>query len=215
MRIENRVISRKYTNSKGIGKERVRNRVNNLILRSKVDNPLILTLPGEYWIWEKSLLSVLPSAKFVGVERDSRIVKNTVLNSVDIITSISAIYNEPLSNILHSSLENSFSHIIMDYCCTINTVIDEISYTIDNNLVMRDGIISITLSKMNIQPNTIINDVASRLPADILGFVGSESSVATKLLISDIIINNPEYILIDVLEYRDTSAMIVFIIKRN
>ena len=213
-RIEDRVISRKYKNSTGENKNKVRRRVNNYILESDIEYPLILSLPGEHWTWERELLNLIPSARFIGVEQDSNISYKATLNSVNIISSIVAVYNETLSKVLNSSPTNSLSHIIMDYCCTINSVVDEINYTLANDIVVKNGIIAITLSKINIQPNTLIRSVSNSIPRNVLQFEGSNSTVATKLIMSHIIINNLNYKLIDVIEYYDTSAMIVFVVKR-
>lgn len=212
--IENRTLSRTYKNTNGKGKQRIREIVNNYITKSNIDCPLILTLPGEYWIWERELLKTLPSARFIGVEQDGDVSHRATLNSTDIISNVDAVYNETLSRVLQSSLPNSLSHIIMDYCCTINSVVDEIEYTLSNDIVVKNGVIAITLSKTNIARNTLMKSVANSIPRNILQIEGSNSTVATKLIMSHIIINSLNYKLIDVIEYYDTSAMIVFVIKR-
>jgi hypothetical protein len=136
------------------------------------------------------------------------------LNSIDIISNVVAVYNETLSRVLQSFSSNSLSHIIMDYCCTINSVVDEIEYTLANDIVVKNGIIAITLSKTNIARNTLMKFVSNSIPRNVIQIEGSNSTVATKLIMSHIIINNLNYKLIDVIEYYDTSAMIVFIVKR-
>jgi len=212
--IENRTLNRTYKNTKGKSKQRVRGIVNNYILESNIENPLILSLPGEYWVWERELLKIVPSARFIGVEQDGDISYKATLNSIDIISNVVAVYNETLSRVLQSFSSNSLSHIIMDYCCTINSVVDEIEYTLANDIVVKNGIIAITLSKTNIARNTLMKFVSNSIPRNVIQIEGSNSTVATKLIMSHIIINNLNYKLIDVIEYYDTSAMIVFIVKR-
>jgi len=212
--IENRTLNRTYKNTKGKSKQRVRGTVNNYILESNIENPLILSLPGEYWVWERELLKIVPSARFIGVEQDGDISYKATLNSIDIISNVVAVYNETLSRVLQSFSSNSLSHIIMDYCCTINSVVDEIEYTLANDIVVKNGIIAITLSKTNIARNTLMKFVSNSIPRNVIQIEGSNSTVATKLIMSHIIINNLNYKLIDVIEYYDTSAMIVFIVKR-
>ena len=212
--IENRTLNRTYKNTKGKSKQRVRGIVNNYILESNIENPLILSLPGEYWVWERELLKIVSSARFIGVEQDGDISYKATLNSIDIISNVVAVYNETLSRVLQSFSSNSLSHIIMDYCCTINSVVDEIEYTLANDIVVKNGIIAITLSKTNIARNTLMKFVSNSIPRNVIQIEGSNSTVATKLIMSHIIINNLNYKLIDVIEYYDTSAMIVFIVKR-
>lgn len=213
--IKDRIISRTYKNSNGRYKDRIRRRINQYISNSNINTPLILTLPGTDWIWEKSILQSIPSAVFIGVEQDSVISEQVVINSLDISRNVEAVYNEPLVNVLKKSVANNYSHIIMDYCGTINSVYDEIEYTLENDLVTVDGTIHITLSKMNINPSTLISNISDKLSPYALGFNGSKSSVSTKLLISYLIIKHMRYRLLNVFEYHDTSSMIVFSIRRD
>lgn len=134
-----------YTNEGGENKEIARLKMTKYIANS-IANGLILSLPFSSCLIEKKILVEKPNATFLGVERK----KGTYL---DLRATIRAeklpieAYHGDLGTKIYGKHENTYSHIIADYCGQLPTFSNEIEYAIRHKVVKVNGIIAMTFSK--------------------------------------------------------------------
>jgi hypothetical protein len=134
-----------YSNSDGLNKEFARLKMATYILDSNSVG-LVLTLPHIKWSIEKKILNVNPNYTFLGVETelDTFIeMKATAKNE----KLPSKCYNGLLSDKMYGKHEDTYTHIIADYCGGIAKHSKEIEYALRNNIIKRGGIFAITIGK--------------------------------------------------------------------
>lgn len=210
-----------FKNHEGLGKMECRKIVSKFIGEIPGRYPKILTLPCDKWLWEKEVLSQKPESKFVGVEYDNDVFNrmvSTYVNSPELQKSVVGLHNCSMWDVIRRSEENEYNHMILDYCGIINSFKDEIDEVMTRNLVKVGGIISITLSltgRHNNDGGKEINNILTVIPKDIFGLEMSDCSFSTKLSISTMVLKQDgRYKLDEVIEYNDTTPMLLFVIRR-
>lgn len=211
-----------FKNHNGEGKNFVREFVSDCISKSVGRNPKILTLPCDQWIWEKLLLTKRPDCKFVGVEYDSKVFNQmvkTYTKSPELKKSVLSLHNSDMCEVISRSHTDEFSHMILDYCGIINTFQPEIKDVLDRDLVKVNGYISITLSltdRRNNDSDREISNILNTIPLNIFGENDMNiNEFCTRLSITNMIMNtNGRYKIDEIINYNDTSKMIIFLIRR-
>ena len=134
-----------YTNSEGLNKELARLKMAKYILDSKSVG-LVLTLPHIKWSIEKKILNENPNYTFLGVETHADTfteMRATVRNE----NLPSKCYKGLLSDKMYGKHQDTYTHIIADYCGGIAKHSKEIEYALRNNIIKRGGIFAITIGK--------------------------------------------------------------------
>ena len=134
-----------YINHDGENKEVARNKMANVIIDSGITG-LIPTLPNTGWAIEQKINKGLNNTKFLGIECDEATyvtmrsnLKNTGLNAETRLGYF--------SEVLYGKIENTYAHLIMDYCGELQTISKELEYTLHNDLVCVGGCICVTFAK--------------------------------------------------------------------
>ena len=134
-----------YINHDGENKEVARNKMANVIIDSGITG-LIPTLPNTGWAIEQKINKGLNNTKFLGIECDEATyvtmrsnLKNTGLNAETRLGYF--------SEVLYGKIENTYAHLIMDYCGELHTISKELEYTLQNDLVCVGGCICVTFTK--------------------------------------------------------------------
>lgn len=134
-----------YINHNGENKEVARNKMANVIIDSGITG-LIPTLPNTEWAIEQKVANGLNNVKFLGIECDEATyvamrsnLKNTGLNAET--------YLGYFGDKVYGKIENSYAHLIMDYCGELHTISKEVEYAINNDLVVVGGCMCVTFAK--------------------------------------------------------------------
>lgn len=130
----------------GKNKQIARLQMVNAIAESNTSKGTIVTLPNTRWAIEELIINKVSNRfKFLGVECHGptfdKMVDTMRLNKWRFDT-----YYGKLAEIVLNSKENSFSHVIADYCGQLHKQAKELRYALENNIVEVDGTISITLN---------------------------------------------------------------------
>jgi len=132
-------------NDNGLNKEVARNKMSNYIVNSDTVGT-ILSLPFSTCKIEKKILLERPNYNFLGVEFDEPTF-NDLKDTVKAEKLPIKTYFGKLGDKIYGTHENTYSHIIADYCGQLPTFSNEIEYAIRNKVVETNGIIAMTFSK--------------------------------------------------------------------
>jgi hypothetical protein len=138
-------LTNTYRNHDGENKEVARVKMTNYVVDSGVVGDLP-TLPNTDWIIEQKIAKQLPDMRFIGAEIDRttynqmrRNLKNTNLNATTHFGKI--------GELIYGKTENTYAHLILDYCGHLSTFSKEIEYVINNDILKLFGIMAITFGK--------------------------------------------------------------------
>jgi DNA-binding transcriptional regulator YhcF (GntR family) len=166
-----------YTNHGGLGKAEARELMQDAVVKSNLIGN-VLTLAYKYFTIERAIDADVKGNNFISCERDIVTFKTMQTNlkkyKKDGFNG-SVVFGE-LSQLIYGKNENSYAHLIMDYCGNLVTFKKEMEYAIQSNLIEVNGTISITISKpirgfceeskklMNLVPK---NNIDKRCESDI------------------------------------------------
>lgn len=144
VKAQEKISTNTYTGG-GANKEIARVKMSNYITDSEVIGN-VATLPNTEWDIEKKILKQCPDMTFLGVERDAETyVKMKISKKLNNIKGKT--YHGNIGDVLYGKIENTYSHLILDYCGMLPTISKEIEYSIKNDIVEVGGIIAITFGK--------------------------------------------------------------------
>lgn len=203
-----------YSNHKGLNKDIARSKWVKYIIESGLSGNLISLMNTEI-SGEKEILNALPNMKIIGVECDK-----PTLNNLRTIIRKAKLPIEAKFGFVHEFMygveSDTYAHMILDYCGCLSTKTKELEYTINSNLVQVGGYIALTIKREIRQTNS---DNAKRLSSltDTISNVGIYDNVTNSEKLNEIYIQKLlgfNYHLVESFNYRDTSNMALFIIKR-
>jgi predicted transcriptional regulator len=137
-----------YQNHKGINKQNAREIMKNAIVESGVVG-VIPTLPNTEWAIEQMIDNEVKGNNFLGVERDAPTYKKMkqTLNKIRKNGFVGGSHFGDIASIIYGKNENSFAHLILDYCGNLVTIKNELEYAINKNILAVDGVMAVTFSK--------------------------------------------------------------------
>jgi hypothetical protein len=198
-------------------KEIARVRMVDAIANSGTSKGLILSLPNNNCFIEMDILqSVSHKYSFIGVENNEQtfIELQKKVMKEKLYKNITPVYGD-FSSQIYNRTENTYSHIIADYCGQLFTAAPELEYAMKNNIVEVNGTISITLAKrMHSAGNSFeksVNKGNGKRPKGITKF---------EFHLNNFIKKFKNYEVIDTFHYSDKKndkkgqAMILKIVKR-
>jgi hypothetical protein len=134
-----------YKNHNGENKENARVKMTNYIVNSGVTGT-IATLPNTEWIIEQKIDSQVSGNDFIGVECHKPTFDTMKSNLKKLKLKAKTIFGK-IGSIIFGKLENTYAHLILDYCGNLVTFCKEIEYIILNDVIKVGGIMAITFSK--------------------------------------------------------------------
>ena len=138
-------ITNTYRNHDGENKEVARVKMDNYVSDSGVVGD-VPTLPNTDWIIEQKIARQLPDMRFIGAELErstfNKMRKN--LRSLDLNATT---YFGKIGDLIYGKTEDTYAHLILDYCGHLSTFSKEIEYAINNNIIKVGGIMAITFGK--------------------------------------------------------------------
>lgn len=212
-----------FANIDGVHKDEAREKMITQIKKSGLKYGKILTLPAcDFEIETKLYNNVSQRFTYIGVEHKKdeffKLLKNLALKQF----VMTPIYGS-ISEQIFKAKEDEFSHLILDYCGQLDTFAKEIIYAIQNNIVAKNGTLSITLNRrVTLSPGFSFADT---IYSDMLGLrnikkvaKGELVRIALNIFLERICGLN--YSIIETFEYRDDkkdkrgSNMVLAIVKR-
>ena len=153
-----------YSNHNGVNKERARKKMVNHVIYSGVTGN-ILTLPNTEWVIEKNITKGLKGVCFTAVE----CVRETFLemrrNAKKFGLNFTANFGF-VHEFIYGKVENTYAHLVLDYCGELPKISKEIEYAINNNIVAVGGIIAVTFVKqIRGSKNTLLGEKITSLAA--------------------------------------------------
>jgi len=143
----------------------------------------------------------------------------TYTKSRELKKSVLSLHNSDMCEVINHSQTDEFSHMILDYCGIINTFKSEINDVLTRDLVKVNGYISITLSltdRRNNDSDREISNIMNTIPLNIFGDLNmTPNEFCTRLSITNMVMNtNGRYKIDEIINYNDTSKMMIFLIRR-
>jgi len=134
-----------YANHDGENKELARIKMANYIIDSGIVG-VIPTLPNTTWAIEQKIDSQISGNEFFGVECHEPTFKVMKSKLKHLTLKAKTIFGL-IGDILYGKLENTYAHLILDYCGNLATICKEVEYAIYNDIIGVGGIMAITFSK--------------------------------------------------------------------
>lgn len=203
-----------YANHNGLNKDIARSKWVKYIIESGLSGNLISLMNTEV-SGEREILKALPNMKITGVE-----CYKPVLNKLRQVIRKAKLPIEAkfgfVQEFMYGVDSDTYAHMILDYCGCLSTKTKELEYTINNNLVQVGGYIALTIKREIRQTNS---DNAKRLLSltNTISNVGIYNNVTDSEKLNEIYIQKLlgfNYQLVEVFNYRDTTNMTLFMIKR-
>lgn len=203
-----------YANHKGLNKDIARSKWVKYIIESGLVGKLPSLMNTEV-SGEREILNALPDMEIFGVECDK-----PTLNNLRQVIRKANLPIETKFGFVHEFMygvdSDTYAHMILDYCGCLSTKTKELEYTINNNLVQVGGYIALTIKREIRQTNS---DNAKRLLSltNTISNVGIYDNVTDSEKLNEIYIQKLlgfNYQLVEVFNYRDTTNMTLFMIKR-
>jgi hypothetical protein len=195
------VKSNKKDTFYGVRKLDARNKKVNAILDSKKLDGCILTLCGASLIIESELF--LRGAKEFSYDlvEYNREVFNKIL--VAVATNpleINSINNCTMNKMIHNANTDEYSHLILDYCNSLNSNKSEIDMAFENNIVQVGGTVAMTFSTRAVKPIMKVDEVKG----ECINLTSAKKYFS----------RFENYELVETFTYRDSMPMMVLILKR-
>jgi len=202
----------KFQNVKGEKKQVARDLMVKSIVQSEISKGTILTLPFIHCKIEQQLINIVGKKyNFLGCENDP-IVYNQMLMTIAQNNLPISTHKGNIKDKINIANENEYSHLILDYCGQLGTTHEEIKTAIENNIVQVGGVIAITLNK-RITPNTeFIYELMEKLNPRTKEDEDTRCEHALRTFINRI--GGLNYAIESVLNYHDTTSMILMIVRR-
>jgi len=207
-----------FTNQKGEKKNIARNKMVNAIANSGIKKGKVLTLPNEDWTIERMLNEYVSKVfNYEAVEWNLGIF-NTMSTKKDLYGQSNNVHYGSVSDHILPMGADTYSHMILDYCGTLETFKKEIVHAMMNNLVVKGGTIAITVGKAcNFSPTV---GKVNRLRNKIAGFDVSmyDDTCKTTVYIEmffKMFCSVTEFEVVESLEYGDSSPMMLTILRRK
>lgn len=201
-----------YKNHNGANKSIAREKMANIIIKSGVTG-IIPCLPNEDWFIEKMIFDKAQANSFLGVERDKPTYKIMCSKLAELKKEgfFAGVHHGNISDVIYGRFENSYAHMILDYCGQLKTIKKELEYSIQNNILAVGGIMAVTFAKA-----IRGTDAESLKLLDLVAENSSDSRCASDKAVEAYFhkITGFTHKVVEFFHYRDTSPMTLVLIKR-
>lgn len=203
-----------YQNGNGENKLHAKKIMQDYIIATNIQGH-IGTLTNLFIDMETAIYDAMPNCCFTTVERDATIFEQMRRKFKKCGIPIKCIKGE-FSQILYGEDENTYAHLIMDYCGDLPKVAKEFEYTIANNLVVVGGIIALTTTKINRRGSgekwDFITSLSDSKTINKDFDFRTDTEIQNERFLYSILGKN--YRILEVFSYADTYPMTLTIIKR-
>lgn len=202
--IKPQFVGKEFTNYHGEGKDNARNFICKNIKESGVLFGNVMCLPAAYCLLELKIHNEVSNLfTYIACER----LQKTFVKMVQTIKKNNLLMFSRLGDLrsaIYSAAENSYSHILLDYCGILTTFKEEILYITRKNIVRVGGTIITTVEKA--RDKRII--VGMGIKKETKNMSKTERSIKKFFRSID------GYEMVDTFQYDDSSPMMVVVLKR-
>lgn len=138
-------LTNTYRNHNGENKEVARVKMTNHVVNSGVVG-VVPTLPNTDWIIEQKIANQLPDMNFIGAELD-KVTYNKMRKNLKGLELNATTHFGKIGELIYGKTDDTYAHLILDYCGHLSTFSKEIEYAINNNVVKVGGVMAITFGK--------------------------------------------------------------------
>lgn len=138
-------LTNTYRNHNGENKEVARVKMTNHVVNSGVVG-VVPTLPNTEWIIEQKIANQLPDMSFIGAELDKDTYNKMRRNLKSFDLNATTHFGK-IGELIYGKTEDTYAHLILDYCGHLSTFSKEIEYVINNDILKLFGIMAITFGK--------------------------------------------------------------------
>lgn len=137
-----------YKNHNGVNKSIARDKMADIIIKSGVSG-IVPCLPNKDWTIERMIHDKTQCNTYLGVEREKETynVMRSTLQDLKSINFFGATHFGNISEVIFGKYENSYAHMILDYCGNLRTIQKELEYSLQHNLLMVNGVMAVTFAK--------------------------------------------------------------------
>lgn len=203
-----------FSNVTGNGKKVARALIVDSIDNSEIIKGKILSLPAKGCKLERLIKQSIPKNKFktIGCEANTNIYFD-MLNTISKERLNIEPYNGAIQDKIYEAKEDEYSHLLLDYCGTLNTLCSEIAYSLLNKIVVSGGIVAITLSLDGRANYTsgFVGDIIDSVPKHFID--GSKMTLSGARIFFTRFLN--DYTIELEHTYRDSSNMVLYVLKRR
>lgn len=200
-KVKTKKKTRKTKSYDGIGKMKARTKKINAILNGNKEG-LVLTLCGKSLIMENTIFSKgETNFTYDLVENDRKVLNQILVNASKSLIKINSINHTDMSTMIFNANTDKYSHLILDYCDTLNRNLVEIETALRNNIVKVNGTVCMTLSTRGVQPVVAVKKLVEGEPKNLTGAKKYFSKFTNYEIIEDF-------------TYKDGMPMMVIILKR-
>ena len=115
------------------------------IKRSKIDSGKVLCLPAEKCMLEIKIRNeVSPNFSYDFVEQHVPSFGKMLRTILKEKLSISAIHNCEMAEVISKAKTDEYSHLILDYCTSLDSIYAEVKEALRHKIVKAGGIVTIT-----------------------------------------------------------------------
>ena len=207
-------IQGEFTNKDGEGKGVSRRTMAMHIGRSGLRKGKVLTLPHIHWTMESLLQDTVSKVfKYVAVENNLNVFPQMAAKVTDFGRG-SEVYYGDIAGKIYAAQEDEFSHLILDYCGTLETFRKEIIHACLNNIVKVGGTISVTVQKA--RTNSVCVEKTINLKSKWTGEYLKETDNTHFIgTFFDMLSAMTDFEVVDKVQYGDGSPMMLVVIKRT
>lgn len=148
-RFKNKTVTKKgnntYTNHNGVHKEVARILMANHVIDSGVIGN-ILTLPNTDWVIEQKIAKQVKGVSFSAVEYNKETFLKMRKKGKELNLNAKSYFGE-VCELIYGKLENTYAHLVLDYCGELPKIAKEVEYALNNNIVAVGGTIAVTFVK--------------------------------------------------------------------
>lgn len=196
-----------FNNYDGKRKLEARNVIIRAIRNSGIIDGKIISLPADQCILELKIKNeVSPYFNFELVEY----IPNTFIGMVETMLkeklNVCAMHNCDISEVISKAKENEFSHMLLDYCDSLNRIYRDVADAMTRKLVKVGGIIEVTFCQRYCKSEIIEN----------LNKYGKPDGVTkTMHAVQKFVEKFEGFEIVETFPYKDGAPMMLVIIKRT
>lgn len=199
---------------KDLNKRIARQKISNAIIKSNVSGLMLSLTSNKNVDTEKAILNELPDMQIVAVE-----------NRINIVSDMRKMFKEHnlpikvfIGNInqkLYGADKDTYAHLNLDYCSNILTIAKELKYVLENNIVKQNGIIAVTIYKIIRHSKQTEKGIFDKMGVSTSNFKGDYRNELDKSVERFFYALCGFNYSVELFEYRDTSSMVLALIKRE
>ena len=199
-----------FHNISGKKKETARERQAHAVNISVHSSTPILTLPHEKCLLEIELLKTDANRRFQSAEIHEDVFHKQLGTIIEKKLPISTYFGN-VRDLVVKARENEYSHALLDFCCQFATIKDIIKTAMNNLIVEKGGVITLTVNKRISSDWDFYTNIEKLNPQKV-----EDEKTRVEHAVTTFINRNggDNWAIEDIFNYHDTTSMLLIVIRR-